>query len=794
MTYFGVFESLNSDKSTSVPQTPKLQLQQWDNYGIYTLACVDAIFTLESSKKVFKTIPDNLNSEFEPGRYYTRRDKRNIKYEINADTDSYVIASSSNTVETKEDYFHNWLAYQSFSVLPIPVNFRDYVVNYPGNFPEEIRKKEYKLHKIDVVSKQSHIGYYDALPLPTENAYDCITFYNQWVTIREQPGSTGGTVPISKPGFTPYNHGNNFVFTEGVISYAGLDWFAARATYFQDVAGDDWSSKPFAGYSTNTNYDRYHPSPASSNYSEVYLNALNDDSIAKFYNFDIRRHYSYPVTYSAFYKVRSQNLVINYPTKPSFINLLFGYEDNLLIPQTITYLPSLTKTISVGYYRVNPFEEVNCDTPTGNKKLKSINWVRCEIKLIKGKEIKINIAGIVLGTFWSEDSDLIANLQSQADAGFYAYKYLLANAANISELFNSWEAVYNTKKAAVNENIPAGWFVQDLIIWKYAAGTPVKIIAAHNNYWQNGTVQGDLNVPTASHPMYELDADRIYNQHFVPLGSNLGLGILNMNSPEIIEIHAALSANKYAVNDLDNELPRITTLGYLIENVARILGLRLDANGSINNAEEKTKYLPATLNSPTLGQQDDFGKYSDYGINCFGRKGMIVPHLPTSYNQQGREQKLYDVIHDIPQLQQAILRQLDIALGIQHGSEIRVRGLDGKVQSYPNQLALNLHFANQLEKIQYNTDKIFNLTTVTGNEVRELFSGIGIPVTQKFINMMDIQNKNTVQLPYFGHQKNKPSVIGELATVKINLAVINGVLMPKKNNGLLNPFKVLAKK
>lgn len=41
MVYSGTFQPLNDD--SYVPQTPKLHLQQYDNYGIYSIVCISRI-------------------------------------------------------------------------------------------------------------------------------------------------------------------------------------------------------------------------------------------------------------------------------------------------------------------------------------------------------------------------------------------------------------------------------------------------------------------------------------------------------------------------------------------------------------------------------------------------------------------------------------------------------------------------------------------------------------------------------------------------------------------------------
>jgi hypothetical protein len=320
-------------------------------------------------------------------------------------------------------------------------------------------------------------------------------------------------------------------------------------------------------------------------------------------------------------------------------------------------------------------------------------------------------------------------------------------------------------------------------------------LPALNDVWGMG--RNSLNYPELDARIRTLaDVDTTYYDLFLKPQLDNSIGDLIMDSPIILEnnrmltaITNALDADKYSTNTIDAGKPRITTIGWYSENTARVLGLRFDDNGDIDFEKEKSDFMPATLNNPSTGEADSNGKKNGYNLTSFGLKGRFMPFLPTTYNAGNKEEILHDVVADIPQMLEATLRQIDKSLGIQHGSEIRLNSLDGKVQSFPNQLSLLLHLSRQIEEIKFSTAKSFNVAVVTGAEVRELFSGIGIPATNKFLTLQDTITGHEVQLPYFGHQKNQLSILKELSTIKINLAVQNGMMLPKKSNPLFDPFK-----
>ena len=448
--------------------------------------------------------------------------------------------------------------------------------------------------------------------------------------------------------------------------------------------------------------------------------------------------------------------------------------------------PKITPTVSgwlvVSYYRQNKLESI--------PKINSIDWMRYELQVKKNVPITLPIVDVVFGTLtFGGKANLVTDIKSKlttAEPNRYHWNDYFAE--NIDIVVGQWKAIYQSLPSSPRADESLNIVGLSYAVFK----DPIlRMVSANNNVWKNDPFQyQDINF-TLDHAFFAVNNERSYNWHIRSQIDN-SIGTLIMDSPRTIEIHRALEADKYSVNELDLNEKRITTLGFLLENLARINGLRYDANGDIDLAKEKDFYQPRTLNDASLGLPTSNGKYNDYSLSCWGKIGMIIPHLPTQYNKNGNALQLWDVVHDNQQLALALFRQQDISLSIQHGSEIRVNGLDGKIHCYPNQLAIQLECLQRLEKISYITEKNFLVSTVAGTEVRELFSGIGIPVTQKFMPLKDPQNsKKVLSVPYFGHQKNKPSTAQMLTTVQINLAVINGVLMPKKQPkaSITNPFK-----
>jgi hypothetical protein len=493
---------------------------------------------------------------------------------------------------------------------------------------------------------------------------------------------------------------------------------------------------------------------------------------------------SYPLKqsrYKIFHRANMSGIerfIANYETRnePWAIHLATGYNlDNRIKLNKLTGIATSDRVIEYSYYAHNPLE-------THPKVYVSLDWYHRKINVKKGRPYEIKIDNIMLGTLELDNQTKAEILSTPDTPGRYPKQYLFGE--NLSALFDYWRSLMPPVNDNLNDvgNIQFGRYLQTGGIYIDEEfnfiDNDVRVSAANNDLWDKGAVTEDYRKPLSTHPIYEnIDEFSL----FEALQLDGSYGDLTMDSPRILEIHAALDAGKWAVNDIDSNQTRVNNLGWQINRLCEINGIRVNANGQIDLQRERNEYLPATLNNPTLAS-------GNYGIGHWGKKGMIIPHIVRSYNKDGKEEKLYDVVHDNQQLLMAVYGQLNRALDLQNSGEIRLYGLDGKVQSYPNKLAYDLAIGHQVQAIKYSADKALNLALVTGNEVRELFSGIGIPITQKSLKLVDSSTKKSIELPYIGYQKNKPSVTNNLTTLAINIAVILGVLMPKKGTVISNPF------
>jgi hypothetical protein len=677
------------------------------------------------------------------------------------------------------------IAYGSLIESQLIVDFA-YDTNYDG----------YRRSGFNVWGKLSSNGlYYDDIVLENTGGDNWYSNINAQIYIPYNP-PTGYTVILSgSEGFYPGLDTPELLNTLPIKIDTGIQQFA--------IGEDPSNYPPSQNTSITTSIIEVAECVAFQSFSPI--NAITFDFSILVKEFPKKRKPE--ITYAKKYWQAIPHLIETYYGKDtaSYRDLITGHPlDPRKLPKYIDGIATTSRTIEYKYYRQNKLE-------THPRVVATIDWFEGKINVIAGNSYRLPIIDPVLGTLIVDE--ITANELILKNDEYPLIVIRSGNLLALSGLMQYWNTLYS-EPDPVDPNYTDFGYNYSVSVTLYPGTVSLpesgiylgsksiqtsnptpRILAANNDRWSKGsnTVNYNFgvtinNLPAELHALFNgLDHQLLfYSQQ-----PNNQIGTYIMDSPRILEIHLfiqqivkALDAEKYSVNDIDENNPRVTNLGYLIENIARVNGLRLNANGEINLQEEKTKYLPATLNNPQANDKNA------YGLTSFGTRGKYLPHLPTSYTN-GKEQILHDVVHDIPQLLEAILRQLDISLGIQHGSEIRTVGLDGKIQSYPNQLALNLHLASKIEGIGFTVDRLFNQSSVTAQEVRGLYSGIGIPVTQKFLNLNNASTGKTVQLPYFSHQVNKPSLFSGITDLKVNIGIINGILLPKKQNkgSMLDPFK-----
>jgi hypothetical protein len=791
--YSGVFAPLNNDKYA--PQTFNFAVQSRDNYGIYSFACIN-------------TIDRQLPVQFD------------YRYTFASQTNSVVphkaiylpLIGLGYQNKTEHLMFNRLVAWQTYHTRPIPVDFRSYVETYCdlGDIQPIAPGDSNNLYNRHLLHTYSAVKFALRIIRKVYRSDGTIKDASNWFAVNSKYGNYDNLMS------------NAFVYNTNHEVYQ--EWFNIIPEY-KNV----WNN-PIYEYLTIVD-------PANSPDRADYFHTL-DSSFNNLLELDI---YNY---YFQFYGIRKfeidgeiHELSYTYQQvttpfgagyvhpildKPCYYDLIYNYKlDNRTVPNEITLLSSVNTTVRVGYYRRNPLERYSEKTNV----LTTLDYANKLITLKAGIEQKIPIENIVLGTLHLSNSSVqIISTQSNT---YYDPKYLKFDTALIAELFSQWMNLYDLEIERQELEYPYFFPKTPNTTNPIAStGKDLKILAAYNNYWQNGNTYSNLdNDPnhTPNHPLFNTDLNpvdipehpvfyrdlayvrisdyrydpqpetKVYRDYFEPQ-SNGSFGRLVMDSPRIIEmrdkvdsIFNALDAQKYSTNDVDLALPRVSNLGWHINRQSEILGIRVDANGVIDRQKEKDKYNPQILNNPQYAE-------GDYGVTCWGKYGMVIPRLITEYDGSGQIRQPYHVVYDLPQIVRAFQGDIDTALSLQHGTEIRTRDIDGKVGKYPNQLALMLDLHRRTQAIELYSQRSYNLNTVSNAEIRGLYGGLGIPVSQQFINATNLVGKTGVnrKLPYFSYQKGQQTIASRFTTVEVNLGIILGTIMPKsqtEKQKILNPFK-----
>jgi hypothetical protein len=485
---------------------------------------------------------------------------------------------------------------------------------------------------------------------------------------------------------------------------------------------------------------------------------------------------------------RFDSLIKLYPynkytgNKVDYINLITGLPsyDARSLPTSVTFTSPITGKITYSFYRNNRYE-------THPRVTHSLDLIYKTINVKQGKFYTLNLTDVVLGTLIIDNLQIEGLVRGYAKNNQLPAMFLFEN--NIGAIMSYWESLIpvlppSTPRLASSFTQTDRYFIPSDLIFRQTilTSTPVvRIMAANNNYWGHGSNVFTQNPLATTHDLFDFN----YTALFETLQPDGSLGTYIMDSIRIIDlvakieqIHKALDAETYAIDPETGE-KRIANLGWLIEKMSNILGLRRKPSGKYLDKVDQAKYDRNRLNSPKWAQ-------GDYDLNSWGNRGYALRHLPTSYENGQRQDNQYDLVHDIPQLLAAVLDQIDLGQGLQHTAEIRLK-VGKEVQSYPNVGQLTIDLAARVIELEALVEKMAVMQIETSNSVRELFPGIGIPVATKSVSI-DIGGKQQ-QIFYPGFQSGKGSIRDSLSAIKVNLGIVLGQLMPqKKPDSRWNPF------
>ncbi len=294
-----------------------------------------------------------------------------------------------------------------------------------------------------------------------------------------------------------------------------------------------------------------------------------------------------------------------------------------------------------------------------------------------------------------------------------------------------------------------------------------KFYPATNNLWNQASLSiGGIN--DVDSPTYYKGDSYVYDRFFKlnPTGDDLDNSIIEMTSPWILGIAKALNSPKYSVNELNNTTDRVANLGYYIQKNCNLLGHRVDANGKVQEAIEKSDRIRTAVEGRETNDP------LEYNPNGFGSKGMLVRHLPNKASPGGTVSGGYRKIHDLPQLFAEYHEQASAAVGYQEGTAIEIL-IDGQKYRYPNQLALLTELLiTSKQTVTYSKGAFFS-SLVSEQSIKEVMGALGLRTVDKFLEFK-IADK-TVKLYYKGISASQ-SIRRKLSAISTNIAMTLGNL------------------
>jgi hypothetical protein len=464
-------------------------------------------------------------------------------------------------------------------------------------------------------------------------------------------------------------------------------------------------------------------------------------------------------------KITDDSIDATFLEKPCYLDLITGYRlDKRKIPQQISIESSIDKVVKLGFYRNNPYEQVD--------NLTSINYTEKQIKLKQNTEEIVDVKGLVLGTLWTNDPNITIKPLS-VGSGSYELVKMIYNAGNIASLFAYWETLYNAEVAKQVEKPPFDPVGKTLL--KETVYTSVngdlKLLAANNDYWHNATLGNDIGVDI-DHPLFKADDARTFKYHFKPQLDG-SFGDLVMDSPRIIElrdfvekIYTSLEAEKYSTNELDPNAPRVPTLGHLIEKIAYLLGYRPQPDGTFNKPTEDTRVRKIIASRESVDPKK-------VGVNNFGEDGMVLKRLNNRFKGNKIVADECVVVKDFIQLISEYHDQDNLAFGIQESSAIEINTESGTAR-YNNQLEILVDLITTVKDSQEMIRAALVSGLVTQGQTTEIIGGLGLPSVTKTLPIT-IDGKNKA-IPYKGIAAHR-SISQEVATVAYNVGIVTGQLI-----------------
>lgn len=284
--------------------------------------------------------------------------------------------------------------------------------------------------------------------------------------------------------------------------------------------------------------------------------------------------------------------------------------------------------------------------------------------------------------------------------------------------------------------------------------------------------------------------------------------LILVDSVRIKEIHAALQADKFAVDDNDEDVARVANLGYYIERISRVLGISVNSDGSIRSIRQRKVIDPDTTSVPAgwgLGQwalnKGGNSEGQEGGLETEERDGIVYNNrcnraVKSSFNDADFElgSPTSVLCENVWQYLESYLEDLDQGLNWQEMGAMALPSPnpsdDGtnRYCTFEGMGTLLAEVAYMLSSISKDTSQTYISSIVTqamGKAILQAFgTPIGVGYQEYVINDGESDYSAVIPIPII--EDDSPTLVQLLFNVIENQARIlgaNTVLKePKQNN------------
>jgi hypothetical protein len=510
-------------------------------------------------------------------------------------------------------------------------------------------------------------------------------------------------------------------------------------TYRLTGSGNSWS------YTRETNGRTYHPKGQPPPQSFVHYVIAHPEYIngqVEFLSFKVYDH--------------TENRILAKPTisqvllKPQIKDYFTGYvldSKPYKLDIDIYVIPIQDGSIKLHYYYLEDEEDnYDCD----GLKHRAVSIQTQHLKLVKDIPHRLLVSCIPCSITLDGNSELCDDIKAQIK---------ISNIKSFPDYLptikSSWEALYEQRKNLLIAN--------PKLITTISLEVKSYIWAATPRWGQVGI--SDRN--TGQGIGETINDTLIFDKYFKPQLDGTFGSYTMPDTAMLKNISATLDADKWSFNYDDPTKPRVDNLGWRINRLCDILGIRVNTDGTINS--EKDKKL--------VRQVIDNKKYIDpkkIGVTTFGELGMVVKRINNRF--KNKDEIVSDqcvIIQDIPQQIQEYFEQINLALGIQESSAIEIKQGDTTAR-FNSQLEILIELVNLLSSGNEMTRAGLISTLITQSQTNELIAGLGLPSVTKTIPIKI--DKKVHQVPFKGIAAHR-SISQEIATCTYNVGIATGQLL-----------------